>query len=81
MIQELNFLHLGLLGRFIRSGVDSVEKYALLNIAKGELSRVGVHRNIDEVLSLTSGINEQSSYDQIYAAMRRGYEKYKAEHS
>ena len=51
-------LHIKLLGRLVRIGVDRVEKYALHNILKDHASRVRTRLTYDEILPYINEIEE-----------------------
>ncbi len=69
-------LHIKLLGRFIRIGVNSLEKYALHNILKNQAGRVKVNTLMNKIRPLVDDIENPDDLDEIFSAVGRAYRSF-----
>lgn len=66
-------LHLKLLGRVVRIGVDNIEKYALHKILKDQAGRVKTKLIYNEILSDINVIDNPNDFNAVLSEMARVY--------
>ncbi|MEJ1336731.1 MAG: DEAD/DEAH box helicase [Candidatus Sedimenticola sp. (ex Thyasira tokunagai)] len=72
---EPESLNIKLLGRLVRIGINSTEKYALHGIMKSQVGRVKVNLLYNELLPYIDDIQDPNDLDELFTVIGRAYRR------